>query len=77
MAFTACSLYVYVDIFCAFDTNNISSGFLGSLQNSYRFVFEFSSVCRKCIYDKISDEEIECCPVCNIDLGCVPLEKLR
>lgn len=33
--------------------------------------------CRKCIYDKISDEEIECCPVCNIDLGCVPLEKLR
>ncbi|TXG63764.1 hypothetical protein EZV62_010758 [Acer yangbiense] len=33
--------------------------------------------CRKCIYDKISDEELECCPVCNIHLGCVPLEKLR
>ncbi|KAL5561787.1 hypothetical protein UlMin_031534 [Ulmus minor] len=33
--------------------------------------------CRKCIYDKISDEELECCPICNIDLGCVPLEKLR
>ncbi|XP_022145983.1 E3 ubiquitin protein ligase DRIP2 isoform X2 [Momordica charantia] len=33
--------------------------------------------CRKCIYDKISDEELESCPVCNIDLGCVPLEKLR
>ncbi|KAG4913205.1 hypothetical protein GLYMA_19G161700v4 [Glycine max] len=33
--------------------------------------------CRKCIYDKITDEEIECCPICNIDLGCVPLEKLR
>ncbi|KAH7577627.1 hypothetical protein JRO89_XS01G0277400 [Xanthoceras sorbifolium] len=33
--------------------------------------------CRKCIYDKISDEELEYCPVCNIDLGCVPLEKLR
>ncbi|KAG5083625.1 hypothetical protein JHK84_053663 [Glycine max] len=31
----------------------------------------------KCIYDKITDEEIECCPICNIDLGCVPLEKLR
>ncbi|KAK2425654.1 E3 ubiquitin protein ligase DRIP2 [Trifolium repens] len=31
----------------------------------------------KCIYDKISDEDLECCPVCNIDLGCVPLEKLR
>ncbi|KAF7804681.1 E3 ubiquitin protein ligase DRIP2-like [Senna tora] len=33
--------------------------------------------CRKCIYDKITDEELECCPICNIDLGCVPLEKLR
>lgn len=33
--------------------------------------------CRKCIRKKISDEELECCPICNIDLGCVPLEKLR
>ncbi|KAK4344789.1 hypothetical protein RND71_034965 [Anisodus tanguticus] len=33
--------------------------------------------CRKCIYKKLSDEETECCPICNIDLGCVPLEKLR
>ncbi|XP_027095632.2 E3 ubiquitin protein ligase DRIP2 isoform X2 [Coffea arabica] len=33
--------------------------------------------CRKCIYKKLSDEELECCPICNIDLGCVPLEKLR
>ncbi|MED6182064.1 hypothetical protein PIB30_025302 [Stylosanthes scabra] len=33
--------------------------------------------CRKCIYDKITDEELECCPICNIHLGCVPLEKLR
>ncbi|XP_073284616.1 E3 ubiquitin protein ligase DRIP2-like [Primulina huaijiensis] len=33
--------------------------------------------CQKCIYKKLSDEEMECCPVCNIDLGCVPLEKLR
>lgn len=33
--------------------------------------------CRKCIYDKFTDEDLECCPVCNIDLGCVPLEKLR
>ncbi|XAR58602.1 hypothetical protein NMG60_11014070 [Bertholletia excelsa] len=33
--------------------------------------------CRKCIYKKLSDDESECCPVCNIDLGCVPLEKLR
>ncbi|CAN4098155.1 unnamed protein product [Withania somnifera] len=33
--------------------------------------------CRKCIYKKLSDEETECCPICKIDLGCVPLEKLR
>ncbi|PSR94841.1 E3 ubiquitin protein like [Actinidia chinensis var. chinensis] len=33
--------------------------------------------CRKCIYNKISDEELECCPICNVDLGSVPLEKLR
>ncbi|GER55388.1 ring finger protein [Striga asiatica] len=33
--------------------------------------------CRKCIYEKLSDEEMECCPICDTDLGCVPLEKLR
>ncbi|XP_062023440.1 E3 ubiquitin protein ligase DRIP2-like [Rosa rugosa] len=33
--------------------------------------------CRKCIYDKITEEEIEYCPICKTDLGCVPLEKLR
>ncbi|CAA2958396.1 E3 ubiquitin ligase DRIP2-like [Olea europaea subsp. europaea] len=33
--------------------------------------------CRKCIYKKLSDEEMEFCPICNIHLGCVPLEKLR
>ncbi|KAK4785777.1 hypothetical protein SAY86_002466 [Trapa natans] len=33
--------------------------------------------CRKCIYKKLSDEESDCCPVCNIDLGCLPEEKLR
>ncbi|CAL5194611.1 unnamed protein product [Lathyrus oleraceus] len=33
--------------------------------------------CRKCIYDKLSDEEVDCCPVCNIDLGILPVEKLR
>lgn len=39
--------------------------------------FSLPTVCRKCIHKKLSDEEMECCPVCNIDLGCVPLEKLR
>ncbi|KAM5561607.1 E3 ubiquitin protein ligase DRIP2-like [Rosa sericea] len=33
--------------------------------------------CRKCIYEKLSDEEGDCCPVCEIDLGCLPVEKLR
>ncbi|THU46902.1 hypothetical protein C4D60_Mb09t09810 [Musa balbisiana] len=33
--------------------------------------------CRKCICEKLTDEEIDCCPICNIDLGCVPVEKLR
>jgi len=36
-----------------------------------------AAVCRKCIYQKFSDEEVECCPVCKIDLGCTPTEKLR
>lgn len=33
--------------------------------------------CRKCIFEKLNDEEEECCPICQIDLGCIPLEKLR
>ncbi|KAJ4903285.1 E3 ubiquitin protein ligase DRIP2 [Raphanus sativus] len=31
----------------------------------------------KCIYEKITEDEIECCPVCDIDLGGTPLDKLR
>ncbi|XP_050116021.1 E3 ubiquitin protein ligase DRIP2-like isoform X1 [Malus sylvestris] len=33
--------------------------------------------CRVCIYEKLSDEEGDCCPVCEIDLGILPVEKLR
>lgn len=33
--------------------------------------------CRKCIFEKLNDDEVDCCPICNIDLGCVPIEKLR
>uniref|UniRef100_A0ACD6A2B7 Uncharacterized protein n=1 Tax=Avena sativa TaxID=4498 RepID=A0ACD6A2B7_AVESA len=33
--------------------------------------------CRKCIHKKLNDEELDYCPVCRIDLGCAPLEKLR
>ncbi|XP_044502799.1 E3 ubiquitin protein ligase DRIP2-like isoform X2 [Mangifera indica] len=34
------------------------------------------SFCRKCINKKFVDEEMECCPVCEIPLGAVPSEKL-
>ncbi|XP_062214639.1 E3 ubiquitin protein ligase DRIP2-like [Phragmites australis] len=33
--------------------------------------------CRECIMDKINDDDGDCCPVCSIDLGCDPEEKLR
>ncbi|KAL1350505.1 hypothetical protein AAHE18_06G029300 [Arachis hypogaea] len=33
--------------------------------------------CRKCIYKKLSDDEMDCCPVCYVDLGCLPFQKLR
>ncbi|CAM8930339.1 unnamed protein product [Rhodiola kirilowii] len=33
--------------------------------------------CRKCIYKKITIEEVESCPVCGVNLGADPLEKLR
>uniref|UniRef100_A0A0A9CYU7 RING-type domain-containing protein n=1 Tax=Arundo donax TaxID=35708 RepID=A0A0A9CYU7_ARUDO len=37
----------------------------------------YYAVCRKCIYKKLNDEELDHCPVCKIDLGCAPVEKLR
>ncbi|PIA31501.1 hypothetical protein AQUCO_04900063v1 [Aquilegia coerulea] len=33
--------------------------------------------CRKCIYKKLTHEELDRCPICSINLGCAPLEKLR
>nr|ACG41063.1 protein binding protein [Zea mays] len=33
--------------------------------------------CRKCISEEFVNKEVCCCPVCSIDLGCAPLEKLR
>ncbi|GAB2287429.1 hypothetical protein Dimus_021806 [Dionaea muscipula] len=33
--------------------------------------------CRKCIYEKFSDEDVGSCPVCDIILGAVPVDKLR
>nr|TKV90811.1 hypothetical protein SEVIR_9G053600v2 [Setaria viridis] len=33
--------------------------------------------CRKCISEEFIKKEVCWCPVCSIDLGCAPLEKLR
>ncbi|CAI8603103.1 unnamed protein product [Vicia faba] len=33
--------------------------------------------CRECIERKIIDENLNHCPICNVDLGCSPLDKLR
>ncbi|CAO2837090.1 unnamed protein product [Amaranthus hypochondriacus] len=33
--------------------------------------------CKQCIYDKLSDEDVDSCPVCDVNLGCIPEEKLR
>ncbi|KAL1294643.1 E3 ubiquitin protein ligase DRIP2-like [Arachis ipaensis] len=33
--------------------------------------------CRGCIDKKLIDEQLKHCPVCNADLGCSPLDKLR
>ncbi|CAH2052971.1 unnamed protein product [Thlaspi arvense] len=33
--------------------------------------------CKKCIEDKIVVEKLKACPVCNVDLGVAPLDKLR
>ncbi|XP_012569832.3 E3 ubiquitin protein ligase DRIP2-like [Cicer arietinum] len=35
------------------------------------------TVCRECIEKKLTDEKLNHCPVCNVDLGCSPLDKLR
>lgn len=33
--------------------------------------------CKDCIYQQLGDGESDCCPICNVNLGCSPLEKLR
>lgn len=33
--------------------------------------------CRDCIHQELDEEESDCCPICNVNLGCSPLEKLR
>ncbi|KAJ7514642.1 hypothetical protein O6H91_23G053700 [Diphasiastrum complanatum] len=33
--------------------------------------------CEDCIRQRLSEDEENCCPMCNVLLGCLPLEKLR
>ncbi|XP_074292677.1 E3 ubiquitin protein ligase DRIP2-like [Silene latifolia] len=33
--------------------------------------------CRRCIYKRLSDDDVDSCPVCDINLGCIPVDKLR
>ncbi|WZZ28355.1 hypothetical protein YC2023_011756 [Brassica napus] len=33
--------------------------------------------CRRCIEDKFTGENLKACPVCNVDLGVDPLDKLK
>ncbi|KAK4361586.1 hypothetical protein RND71_020538 [Anisodus tanguticus] len=36
-----------------------------------------NEVCKKCITRKITEEKSRVCPVCNLDLGVAPLQKIR
>lgn len=47
------------------------------LLTSWIYLLNYQTVCRKCIFDKITEDELDYCPVCNTNLGCAPLEKLR
>ncbi|XP_072146853.1 E3 ubiquitin protein ligase DRIP2 isoform X1 [Setaria viridis] len=49
----------------------------GLLREATAITHCLHTFCRECIMEKINDDEVECCPVCNIDLGCDPEEKLR
>ncbi|TVU41905.1 hypothetical protein EJB05_15464, partial [Eragrostis curvula] len=56
----------------------VTCGLCGGILRDPTTVSEcLHSFCRKCIFQKLEDEDINCCPTCTIDLGCAPLEKLR
>ncbi|CAK8571840.1 unnamed protein product [Lathyrus sativus] len=37
----------------------------------------FHTFCKECLDSKMEQEELECCPVCGIDLGTDPSTKMR
>ena len=58
---------------------------VNTVSDIWILVSELRAVCKKCIHDKLTDDDEESetetetfnCPVCNADLGSAPLGKLR
>ncbi|CAL5208184.1 unnamed protein product [Lathyrus oleraceus] len=48
-----------------------------TLRNAATISECLDTFCRECIERKIVDENLNHCPICNVDLGCSPLDKLR
>ncbi|KAL6647599.1 hypothetical protein ACP70R_015036 [Stipagrostis hirtigluma subsp. patula] len=67
-----------VRVRCSSVAPRVTCGLCGGILRDATTVSEcLHSFCRKCIYQKLSDEDIKCCPICSTNLGCAPLEKLR
>ncbi|CAI8602897.1 unnamed protein product [Vicia faba] len=47
------------------------------LKDATKIIECFHTFCKECIHSKIEEEELECCPVCDIDLGPDPFTKMR
>ncbi|KAI5395038.1 hypothetical protein KIW84_061592, partial [Lathyrus oleraceus] len=47
------------------------------LTDATKIIDCFHTFCKDCLYSKIEEEDLECCPVCDIDLGTDPLTKMR
>ncbi|KAF3544713.1 hypothetical protein DY000_02004842 [Brassica cretica] len=41
------------------------------------YLYLGNTVCKRCIEEKLVVENLKACPVCNVDLGVAPLDKLR
>nr|VDC82238.1 unnamed protein product [Brassica rapa] len=47
------------------------------IKNLFFYLYLGNTVCKRCIEDKLVVENLKACPVCNVDLGVAPLDKLR
>lgn len=56
----------------------LTCGLCGTLVRSATTISEcLHTFCRHCIHAELLTFELECCPVCKVSLGTLPLEKLR